>query len=280
VPRERIAVLGPGRLGLLVIAALAAWRRRTGASYEVVALARRPDRAALARRLGADDVRDPSAVEAGFADVVVDTTGDPAGFERALELAREEVHLKTTCGEPSGGLRETTAMVVDEIALCGSAALPLESPAGGPAFETLLVMEDAATSVRDQLVSRGLRVVERSALPSIPFGAADVVAASLADVDTAIRPHVGIERGLVRPRGVVVVAEGRERPLGDAVLRRGVVVTTSRCGDFQAALDLLPEVPDLADALVTKTLPADRLDQALTVAAAPEQLKVMVTHGT
>ena len=278
VPRGRIAVLGPGRLGLLVIAALAAWRRRTGASYEIVALARRPERAALARRLGADDVRDPSAVEAAFADVVVDTTGSPAGFERALELAREEVHLKTTCGEPSAGLRQATAMVVDEVALSG-AALPLESPAGGPAFETVLVMEGTPASVRDSLVARGLRVIEHSALPRVPYGAADMVAvASIADVDTAIRPDGSIERGLVRPRGMVVVAEAKERPLGDALLRRGVMVTTSRCGDFRSALDMLPDVPDLAAELVTTTLPADRLVDAFTAAAASDQLKVIVTQ--
>jgi len=279
VPRGRIAVLGPGRLGLLVIAALAAWRRRASASYELVALARRPDRAALARRLGADDVRDPAAVEAAFADVVVDTTGSPAGFERALELAREEVHLKTTCGEPSGGLRETTAMVVDEIALSGSVAIALQSPAGGPGFETLLALEGTPDSVRAALVARGLRPLDRSAVATLPFGAADVVAVpSIADVDVAIRPDAGVERGLVRPRGVVVIAEGKEGPLGDAVLRRGVMVTTSRCGEFLAALDLLPDVPDLADALVTTTLPAERLAEAFTTAAAPAQLKVVVTQ--
>jgi threonine dehydrogenase-like Zn-dependent dehydrogenase len=279
VPRGRIAVLGPGRLGLLVIAALSAWRRRAGGSWEIVALPRRPERAALARRLGADDVRDPSAVDAAFADVVVDTTGSPAGFERALELAREEVHLKTTCGEPSAGLRQATSMVVDEVALFGSAALPLQSPAGGPKFETLLVMEGTPTVVRDELMTRGLRVVARSALPSIPFGAADVVTVpSMAEVDDAIRPNPSMQRGLVRPRGVVVVAEGKERPLGDAVLHRGVVVTTSRCGDFRAALDLLPDVPDLAAELVTTIFPTDRLADAFTAAAAADQLKVIVTQ--
>jgi len=278
-PRKRIAVLGPGRLGSLVIAALAAWRRRSGASYEIVALARRPERAALAKRLGADEARDPSGLEGGFADVVVDTTGNPAGFERALELAREEVHLKTTCGEPSGGLRETTAMVVDEVALSGAATAALEPPAGGPAFETLLAMEGTPDGVRDALVARGLRPLERSALSSVPFGAADVVvASSIADVDVAIRPDAGVERGLVRPRGVVVIAEGKEWPLGDAVLRRGVVVTTSRCGDFHAALDLLPDVADLVDALVTTTFSADRLAEAFAAAGAPDQLKVVVTQ--
>ena len=99
----------------------------------------------------------------------------------------------------------------------------------------------------------------------------------MTDVDTAIRPEASIERGLVRPRGVVIVTDGRERPLGD-VLRRGLMVTTSRCGDFRAALALLPNVPDLADALVTTTRPSDRLAEALAAAATPEQLKVVVTQ--
>ena len=276
VPRRRIAVLGPGRLGLLVIAALAAWRRRAGASYEVVALARRADRAALARWLGADDVRDPSGLEGAFADVVVDTTGGPDGFGRALELAREEVHLKTTCGEPSGGLREATAMVVDEVALSRSFMTP---PAGGPPYETLVMMEGAPSSLREQLMARGLRCVDRSSLASLPFGAADVVAAaSVTEVDAVIRPEASIERGVVRPRGLIVVTEGTERLLGEAVLRRGVVVTTSRCGEFHSAIDLLPEVPDLPDALVTTTFPADRLAEALTTAATPGHLKVVVTQ--
>ena len=278
VPRGRIGVLGPGRLGLLVIAALAAWRRRSDASYEIVALARHPERGALARRLGADDVRDPSRVEAAFADAVVDTTGSPAGFERALELAREEVHLKTTCGEPSGGLRNATAMVVDEIAL--SPGHVLTPPGGGPAFQTLLVMRGTTPTVRDALVARGLREIDRTTAASRPLGAADVVAASsLADVDTAIRATPGVERGLVRPRGLVVVAGRGGGSLSNA-LDRGVVVTTSRCGDFHAALDLLPDVPDLANALVTTTLPSDRLAEAFAKAVTPDQLKVMVTHDS
>jgi threonine dehydrogenase-like Zn-dependent dehydrogenase len=263
---------------MLVIAALAAWRRRAGDRYEIVALARRPELRALARRLGADDA--PAALEPGDADVVIDTTGNPAGFEQALTLARDEVHLKTTCGQPSAGLAQTTAMVVDEVALAGEAGASLVPPAGGPAFETLLVLDGTPDAVRQALGARGLRSVDRAALAATPLGAADVVAVpSLADVDTAIRPVAGVERGLVRPRGLVVVSGGGPRgPLADAVLGRGVTITTSRCGDFRAALDLLPDVPDLADALVTATFPADRLADAFAAAADPGQLKVVVTQ--
>jgi threonine dehydrogenase-like Zn-dependent dehydrogenase len=279
MPRRRIAVLGPRRLGTLIVAALAAWRRRTGAPYEIVALARRPELRALARRLGADDA--PAQLDRDGADVVIDTTGSPAGFEQALTLARDEVHLKTTCGEPSAGLAQTTAMVVDEVALTGVAGASLVPPVGGPGFETLLVLDGTPTGVGEALAARGLRAVERSTLAASRLGAADVVAVpSLAGVDTVLRPMAGVERGLVRPRGMIVVSGGAPgcEALADAVLRCGVMVTTSRCGDFRAALDLLPEVPDLADALVTATFPAERLAEALAAAGDPKQLKVVVTQ--
>ena len=272
VPRERIAVLGPRRLGMLVIAALGAWRRRTGASYEILALARRPELRTLARRLGADDAPDPDALAPGSVDVVIDTTGNPAGFERALALARAEVHLKTTCGEPSAGLVQTTAMVVDEVAL---AADPMGTPpAGGPPFRTVLTLDPDRL-----LAAQGLRPVDRDALSSTPFGAADVVVVpSLDAVDAVIRPVAGVERGLVRPRGVIVVGGDAARGPLAAALARGVVVTTSRCGDFRAALDLLPDVPDLVEALVTAALPAERLDEAFAAAASPMHTKVVVTQ--
>jgi hypothetical protein len=55
-------------------------------------------------------------------------------------------------------------------------------------------------------------------------------------------------------------------------------VTTSRCGDLRAALDLLPEVPELAERLVTAVFPAERLGEAFAAAASPAQTKVLVTQ--
>jgi threonine dehydrogenase-like Zn-dependent dehydrogenase len=278
VPRRRIAVLGPRRLGALVIAALAAWRRRSGATYEILALARRPTLRALALALGADAAVDPDGLGDGAADVVVDTTGDPAGLVRALQLATAEVHLKTTCGAPAAGLAHATAMVVDEVALANGRA-ELAPPAGGPAYETALA-EDAPAAVRDALVARGLRLVDRADVERLPFGAADVVVArSLEAVDAAIRPVATVERGLVRPRGLVLlVADDPRRTLDAAVAERGLAVTTSRCGDFPTAIDLLPDVPDLAAHLVTATFPASRLGAAMAAASSPAHVKVVVTQ--
>jgi threonine dehydrogenase-like Zn-dependent dehydrogenase len=274
-PRERIAVLGPRRLGMLVVAALAAWRRRSGDRYEIVALARRAALRDLARRLGADVAHDPSADGSRAIDVVVDTTGSPEGLRDAVELARDEVHVKTTCGAPAAGLAHATAMVVDEIALA-RADVELVPPAGGPPYESVLVLDGARG-----ISARGLRSLDAAALAGTPFGAADVVAAgSLAEIDAAIRPRPGVERGLVRPRGLVLLggAGASHGALAAAVVERGLTVTTSRCGDLRAALDLVATLPELAELLVTATLPADRLGEALAAAADPGHVKVVVTQ--
>jgi threonine dehydrogenase-like Zn-dependent dehydrogenase len=278
-PRRRIAVLGPRRLGMLVVAALAAWRRRTGAAWEIVALARRPALRELARALGADDAADPERTGGPLADVVVETTGSPDGLARALELATDEVHVKTTCGAPAAGLRHATEMVVDEAALL-SAVAPLAAPLAGPALATAVVLPSASRAGRDAVAALGVHDVAR--LGALPFGAADVaVAGTLADVDAAIRPEPGRERGLVRPRGVVVVAPDRAPtdPLTAAIATRGLAVTTSRCGDLRAALELLATAdPAIAERLVTSVRPADALAAALDAAATPGELKVVVAH--
>ena len=280
VPRRRIAVLGPRRLGMLVVAALAAWRRRTGDGFEILALARRGALRDLARALGADDARDPDAVAAPAADVVVDTTGSPEGLVRALALAAHEVHLKTTCGAPSGGLAHATAMVVDELALARPDAHPLAPPAGGPPYATAAVLGSAPAALVAGLAARGLDVVDAAAAARLPLGGADVVVAgSVAEVDAAIRPAAGVERGIVRPRGTILLAPGAGNgAVAAAVRERGLVVSTSRCGDLRAALELLPDVPGLAARLVTAVHPADRLADAFAAAASPTELKVVVTQ--
>jgi D-arabinose 1-dehydrogenase-like Zn-dependent alcohol dehydrogenase len=268
---RRVAVLGPRRLGSLVVAALAAGRRRTGARFEILALARRPGLRALARALGADDACDPDAVDGQVADVVIDTTGRPDGLARALALATREVHLKSTSGEPAIGLANPTALVVDEIAIAPWApATPLPLAFAEPAPRTAVAVGAADTpDVRRDLASRGLDVIGCDAVANLPFGAADVaVVPTVADVDGVIRPDPRSERGLVRPRGLVLVTDA------DAPH-----ITTSRCGDFDAALDLLTDIgPQLADRLITAVLPAAKLDEALAAAASPQHVKVLVAH--
>ena len=124
---DRIAVVGPGRLGSLVVAALAAERTSTGIATEIVVVGRRADGLTRARALGADVTlhADDALRHAGSVDVAIETTGSPDGLALALGLATREVHVKSTTGLPTLGLRHLTALVVDEVSLgpLGGAAI-------------------------------------------------------------------------------------------------------------------------------------------------------------
>ena len=223
---ERVLVLGPGRLGSLALAALAAWRARTGVAIEILAAGRTPASRERARRLGADAVVAPD--DAPPADVVVEATGSPEGATRGLALARRELHLKSTTGQPALGLANPTALVVDELAIGRLAGVPAPGA---------------------------------------------VVARTLAEIDAAIRPVAGVERSRPGPRGTILVADAAA-PRGallEAVLGRDLRITTSRCGDFRPALEVLAADrlgERLAAELVRHVLPAAGLADAFGRAAA------------
>lgn len=289
---DRVAVLGPRRLGALIIAALAGWRRRTGRRIEIVALARREELRQLARDLGADQATAiPNVGDGARFEVVIDTTGSTDGLAIALGLATREVHVKSTTGQPTLGLTHLTEMVVDEIALVGWSALA-EHPVSAtvPPARQAALLGDVPATVERTFGQRGIHVARGDAagvladeLARTDFGAADVaVVTSLAGVDAAVRPRPGTERGLVRARGTIAVADtGQPRdPVLSALLDRGVRLSTSRCGDLGAALALLADADvDLGARMVTDRIDATQLDTAFARAADPHAIKVGVAHA-
>lgn len=287
---ERIAVLGPRRLGMLVVAALAAERRRSGADFAIVALVRDVKLGELARSFGASEshVVDEAAVGGRSCDVVIDTTGNPDGLVSAVRIARREVHLKSTHGQSSCGVRHLTELVVDELSI---ARFPTTAPANGalpwsrvawlaasepPAW--LAASADVQRGAAADLAARFERV--RSGLPRADVAVVD----DAAQVDAAIRPRPGDERSLVRPRGSVLVlpnAQVAASPLLDAIARRGLVLSSSRCGDFRIALDLLANDADLrriGERLVTHRFPASELPAAFATARSRSCIKAVVVH--
>ena len=291
---DRVAVLGPRRLGLLVIAALAARRRAGQIDIEIYAWSRREALRERALALGADQAfPPPKDSEAAQAEVVVDTTGSPDGFSHALAIAGREVHLKSTHGKPAGGLRHSTELVVDELSLevwTGPSAFKastsrpkppclawLSSASEPPAIENVEIL--AGTNACDML--RRLESRSLGQIPRVDWAVVD----SLSQADEAIRPVPEKEVSLVKPGGTIFIDPGL-RPekietsvLATAVIERGLRISTSRCGDFRPALALLEGDPRLrADlpTLVTHHLPADQLGRAFQIAESPEAIKVVV----
>jgi alcohol dehydrogenase len=117
-PRDRVVVLGDGKLGLLVAAVM----RLTGAA--LVLEGRHTEKLSIAQAWGVPVRCEGVAAEAGLADVVVECTGSPQGFARARQLLRPRgtLVLKSTYhGELT---LNASALVVDEITIVGSRCGP------------------------------------------------------------------------------------------------------------------------------------------------------------
>lgn len=112
---DHIGVIGDGKLGLLVAQALAVL------NYDVTLIGHHADRLELAAGWGIN-IRPP--VDAF--DVIVECTGNPGGFQKALELvrARGKIVLKSTYS----GLAQAdlTCIVVNEIQVIGNRCGPFE----------------------------------------------------------------------------------------------------------------------------------------------------------
>jgi alcohol dehydrogenase len=121
-PGTRAAVMGDGRMGLLVAQVLAA------AGTPVVLFGKHDQRLALARAMGLQARRAPeAALAAGDRfDVVVEATGAADGLARALALVRPRgtIVLKSTVHDPAA--IATWPIVVDEITVIGSRCGPFD----------------------------------------------------------------------------------------------------------------------------------------------------------
>jgi threonine dehydrogenase-like Zn-dependent dehydrogenase len=302
---ERVAVLGPRRLGMLVIAALSAWTRARRLDLRIVALLRHAELAPLAEELGATEVilaaPDGTFPEAARSHVVIDTTGNPEALATAVALARREVHLKSTHGRPAQGLRHTTEFVVDELDLRlwpdegeedgAREWISRAGRAGGssrPRVAWLARVPPPHWLERESELALGpgedaLAAFERSAGDAVPR-ADHVVAGDAAAVDDAVRPRQGSEIALVRPRGTIWIhpaaKSGTSRLLA-AIAERGLRLSSSRCGDFRAALELMAadaRLRRLGERLVTHRFAGDALPRAFETARSSACIKAVVEH--
>lgn len=124
-PDLRVLVVGAGRLGQLVAQTLAL----TGCDLKVVVRNERARQMLAGRGIAAIETAD---VSPGMADLVVEATGSPAGFDLARSAVRPAgtIVLKSTY---AGSLTlNLSAVVVDEIRLVGSRCGPF-----GPALRLL-----------------------------------------------------------------------------------------------------------------------------------------------
>ncbi len=294
---ENVAVLGTGRLGSLVIAALDAWRKSSGNEFKITALAIGDWRREHSRHMGADEAVDlekvkPEELREAF-DLVFEATGSPSGLESALAMARREVHLKSTHGQPFFGLKHLTELVVDELAI-----LPYSRESFEFKWEQEKRKNETAyfpPGVLDDQVTVGMEIFRghpreaaahlagdrfRDLLPRFDIG----IASTVEEIDSIIRPDEKNENSLVRPRGGIVVrTSGGDNPLL-SFIASGKRIRTSRCGDFHHAIALLKENTSVAEAMtrhiITLETSAADLPHAYARAKDPDMLKILIRHDS
>ncbi len=308
---DRVAVVGPRRLGALVIAALAGYRNETSLSFSITSVIRHSSLEELCMILGSDEVILTGdhlfPGEENAYDILFDTTGTEEGFVTALRMSRKNLHLKSTHGREVMGFRHLTGMVVDEIALLPfreesfrhtfprqpafasnpnvlvSPALPsslVESLRANHPDHTFHVMDG------EEAARRLLQEAERgdsSYPPGSPLPRFDLaVAGSPQEVDRYIRPLPGRDFSPVRPRGAILIPEnGNDSPLLRKIAEESLSLATSRCGDFRDALTMLHRNPWMVQAfeshMISALLPLHRIDEAFALAAdSSRSVKVIV----
>ena len=193
---DRVGVLGPRRLGMLLIAALAGERERRGLDFEIIAIARRSKLNERALSFGAD--RSCASAEKLSCEVLFDTTGNPTALDQAVEIAKRELHIKSTHGQAASGLRHLTEAVVDELRIArwdGHQSHRLAWLAASP----------PPSWVRPELIGRDATSLQAQCdqLDRIPRVDAVVVEPHERSIDAVIRPTSGREESLVRPRGTI-----------------------------------------------------------------------------
>lgn len=293
---DRVAVLGPRKLGMLAVAALSAHRRRTGLDFKIAALSRRPDLLQLAHSLGADTALDVNSaeLESQF-DVVIDCTGSPAGFETALAAAKREVHLKSTNGQIAADVEHLTEFVVDELSLEMFSVNAVEQlrPAAGRVAPVVAWtarvdppswLEESAAVIRTHGVAELARSLRNQPPNGLPKADA-VVVDSPEELVEAIRPEGFGEYSPVRPTGVIFYAG--QVPVNVSLLRqmqeKKLRLSSSRCGSFDATIDLLTSdevMRDLGSKMISHRFPALRLADAFAAAASKDCVKAVVSHET
>lgn len=124
---DRVAIIGDGKLGILIAEVLGRHVAKLGGTHRVTLFGRHADKMALVSSAAQIDTAMADTAlpdKAGSFDVVVDATGSPQGLDlsRALTRALGTLVLKSTCA--AGTSFNTAPFVVDELRIIGSRCGP------------------------------------------------------------------------------------------------------------------------------------------------------------
>jgi threonine dehydrogenase-like Zn-dependent dehydrogenase len=292
-----VAVLGPRRLGSLLIGALSIYRKHSGKKFRITALARHSTLLELSKNLGADEAIDLRSLKENIIkkyDIVYDTTANPEGFEKALSYSKKEVHLKSTNGQTVCGVKKMTEMVVDEISILPYTLDNLnfhwenESRKNkniyiSPSLQNSLKLDSNFTCFTGTTISEIQAFFQKDEFKSdIPrFDLA--IVSDISEIDFVLRPDPNSEESILRPRGAILfMGNTNKNPLLEFI-QSGGSIKSSRCGDFPMAIKLLLENKDLSDniskCIISHEFSNTELETAFRTARDKNSIKVIIKYN-
>jgi len=154
--KDRVCVLGDGKLGLLIAQVL----YLTGCDLTVVG--RHEEKLSILKTRGITSTLTPPGTN--LFDIVVDATGSPEGLNLAMEMVRPRgiIVLKTTVARRDG--IDLNRIVIDEITLIGSRC--------GPFRTALHALESRAVDVKSLIskifpIDEGITALEYAGTPGV-----------------------------------------------------------------------------------------------------------------
>jgi D-arabinose 1-dehydrogenase-like Zn-dependent alcohol dehydrogenase len=296
---DQVAVLGPKKLGSLLIIALHAYKIKSGIDFKITAIIRRSDLESLCFYLGADYVILVENVKLNF-DIIYDTSGTEEGFCFALNHSKREVHLKSTNGQTMCELNNLTAMVVDEISIIQLNEDNLNYKWRDEKRKNEIILtfdnnDEMYLHSKDfKIIKRSLNNINRAILEEIlkidekRLPRFDLcIARNLKEIDFIIRPFMNLETSLLRPRGAILYCPDNKSDSDNEILNflnHGGSIITSRCGDFHLAIKYLEEdsnetnISGKIQAMISHVLPAEKLNEAFALAKSKDVIKVIINH--
>jgi len=133
--RQRVIVVGDGRLGLLTVQVLAG----LGGKGKVVLLGKNPDKLTFCEKRGIQGILLEDMLLKPEWDVVVDCSGSADGFATACQLVRPRGKLVLKSTWAANTPVDLTPLVINEITLIGSRCGPLPDAINALAAEQVIV---------------------------------------------------------------------------------------------------------------------------------------------
>ncbi|HFE39017.1 MAG TPA: hypothetical protein ENK06_11465, partial [Gammaproteobacteria bacterium] len=265
----RVAVVGAGRLGLLLIFALALFRKGARLKFTIHGIVRHSALSNNCLLFGADEVLLTSDLVGKQYDIVYDTSGSVSGFQQAMALANVSVHVKSTHGLPVDGFAQLTRFVIDELSLFPLADGQrdrLQAALSQNRKSYLLLDEKISQATKNWIVMNYTRhtVLQcdlthitisemKQLLPKEGFKKFDfALVSSLSNLNKVIFfPGLG---NLLRAKGVLFWQGNgfEESALWAAFFKKSLSLYSSRCGDFPRAISMIEQNAKLFSTLITQ----------------------------